>query len=214
MARGTRGADSGVLLIHGGLWEDAMDAQRFWGAPGIVAGLTAAGLSVAAPDRLRRPPSWIAEVEHLAPFLAEHAPAVLVAGSNGCSVAVRLAVTFPDFVAKLILAWPATARNAAVDARTRDELAELGAPDQTIQTLLGGEALRGVSDSELAALPMPIAVLPSFPENPFHRRQTVDALRRLLPHAEELPGCPEPPRPDFPSFRDGFVAAVERFVRD
>jgi hypothetical protein len=28
-----------LLLIHGGLWEEGMDAGRFWHDPGIVAGL-------------------------------------------------------------------------------------------------------------------------------------------------------------------------------
>jgi hypothetical protein len=41
-----------------------------------------------------------------------------------------------------------------------------------------------------------VAVLPS-PANPFHQRDTADALLRLVPGAVELPATPEPPRPDF-----------------
>ena len=212
MGRAPRGVDGGALLIHGGLWEDAMDAHRFWGAPGVVAGLSAAGVSVVAPDRLRRPPSWVAEAEHLAPFLRERAPAVVVAGSNGCSVAVRLAVMFPESVARVVLAWPALAGDPELDGRVRSGLGRLGATEEILDTLLAGETLRGVADAELAALPMPVAVVPAVPENPFHRRSTVDALRRLLPEAEELPGCPEPPRPDFPPHLTSFVAAVAGFA--
>ncbi len=40
----------------------------------------------------------------------------------------------------------------------------------------------------------------------------VDALRGLLPHADELPGCPEPPRPDFPAHLDRFLTTVTAFA--
>lgn len=40
-----------VLLVHGGPWEAGMDAEWFWAAPGIVAGLQRRGLQVLAPDR-------------------------------------------------------------------------------------------------------------------------------------------------------------------
>jgi hypothetical protein len=33
-----------LLLVHGGLWEAGMDAGRFWGQPGIVAGPEKRGL--------------------------------------------------------------------------------------------------------------------------------------------------------------------------
>jgi hypothetical protein len=45
-----------VLLVHGGLWEAGMDAERFWAAPGIIAGLQQRGFQVLAPTgRLARP---------------------------------------------------------------------------------------------------------------------------------------------------------------
>src|SRR4051794_34114160 len=106
-----------LVLIHGGLWED-MDAEGFWRKPGIAAGLQQNGWDVLAPDRAKRAPDWAAEVEHLATALPDHAVA-LVAGSNGCSAAVRLALTHPERVDRLLLAWPATAGDPDVDAHTR-----------------------------------------------------------------------------------------------
>jgi hypothetical protein len=78
--------------------------------------------------------------------------------------------------------------------------------------LLTGQALRGVTDAELATLQMPIGVLPSVPENPVHQRHTVDALLRLMQHVEKLPGCPEPPSPEFPLHLGRFLTAVTQFA--
>ncbi|BAJ31280.1 MULTISPECIES: alpha/beta fold hydrolase [Kitasatospora] len=179
-----------LVLVHGGLWDEETDAAAFWERPGVTAGLRAAGIAVAAPDRAMRAGSWDAEAAHLAALLPDGPPVVLVGGSNGCSAAVRLALAAPDRVRALVLAWPATAGEEALDARIR--AAAPGAAG-----LLAGGTLRGTTDAELGALRMPVAVLPSVPENPAHRRRTVDALLRLLPGAVELPGCPEPPRPGF-----------------
>jgi len=184
-----------MVLVHGGLWED-MDAERFWVRPGVVAGLAAAGVGVFAPDRLPRPDSWSAEVRHLLPLLPED-PVTLVGGSNGCSVAARLAVENPHRVLRLVLAWPATAGNPRVDAWTRKQ----GAPED----MLAGETLRGLTDAELAGLRMPVSVLPA-PGGPFHQRHTADALLRLIPGAAELPSSPEPPRPEFTP--DGLVGTL------
>ncbi len=201
---------AGVLLVHGGLWE-AIDADRFWVRPGVVDALRARGLSVSAPDRLHRPDGWRAEAEHLAASLPEE-PVVLVGGSNGCSAAVRLAAARPGTVRGLVLAWPATAGDPRVDELARAGMASLGAPPATIDGLLAGGVLRGVDDAELATLRVPVAVLPSVPENPFHRRSTVDGLLRAVPGAVELPGCPEPPRPEFPAHLTAFCDAVVGFV--
>jgi pimeloyl-ACP methyl ester carboxylesterase len=184
-----------MVLVHGGLWED-MDAERFWVRPGVVKGLTAAGVEVSAPDRLPRPDSWAAEVRHLRRVLPE-TPAMMVAGSNGCSVAARLALENPGRVARLVLAWPATAGDPRADAWARRQ----GVPEE----MLVGETLRGLTDAELARLSMPVAVLPSL-HNPFHQRSTADALLRLVPGAAELPESPEPPRPEF--VPDDLVSAL------
>jgi pimeloyl-ACP methyl ester carboxylesterase len=191
-----------ILLIHGGLWEP-MDAERFWVRPGIIEGLTERGYTVIAPDRLPYAPSWAAEVEHLLPRLPE-GRFVAVGGSNGCSVAARLAVENPDRVDRLILAWPATNGDPDVDAATRDHLRAQGATDTIVDDLLSGGTIRGVTDAQLAALT--ISVLGSLPENRVHQRWTVEALVKL--GANELEGCPEPPRPEFPAYRDRFIECM------
>jgi pimeloyl-ACP methyl ester carboxylesterase len=201
-----------LLLVHGGLWEEGMGADRFWRQPGISAGLEEHGFEVLAPDRRHHAPDWPAEASHLASALPP-SPVTVLAGSNGCSAAARLALDFPDAVAGLILAWPATANDPAVDTHDRARLAELGASDEVIGALLEGQTLRGLTDKELAGLPMPVGVIPSAPENVFHRRHVVDAVLKLLPAAAVLPGCPEPPRPEFPPYLASFVSAVAAFAR-
>jgi hypothetical protein len=52
---------------------------------------------------------------------------------------------------------------------------------------------------------VPVAVLPSLPENVFHRRRTAEALGALIPQAVVGDGFTESPRPDFPSQRRAFV---------
>ncbi len=200
-----------LVLAHGGLWED-MDARRFWHEPGIVPGLRRRGFRTLAPDRARRPPSWDAEVDHLAEALPDDEAAVVVAGSNGCSAAVRLAIAYPDRVAKLLLAWPATAGDPAVDAPYRAHLAGLGASSTAVTALLAGDTLRGVGDDELAALAVAVGVVPADPANSVHQRRTVDALLRLVPLATELPGCPEPPRRDFAPRLPTFLDLVAAFA--
>ncbi|MEO3749533.1 alpha/beta hydrolase [Streptomyces sp. B6B3] len=172
-----------------------------------------AGFTVLAPDRPRRPPSWEAEVDHLAAFLPSGHRVSVVAASNGCSAAVRLALAFPRRITRLLLAWPATAGDPEADARVRRHLTGLGASERTIRVLVAGRTLRGVSDGEASRLAMPVGLLPSVPENRNHQRATVDALRRLLPHSEELPGCPEPPRPGFAPHLDRFLTSVAGFLR-
>ncbi|MEU4395396.1 hypothetical protein [Kribbella sp. NPDC023855] len=87
---------STVFLIHGGLW-DSMDAERFWRTPGVVAGLEARGLTVFAPDRPPKADSWSAEVAALSKLLPGDRVAK-VGTSNGCPVAVRLALAYPQLV--------------------------------------------------------------------------------------------------------------------
>jgi hypothetical protein len=61
---------------------------------------------------------------------------------------------------------------------------------------------------QLAALPVPSAVLPAVPENTTHRRATVDAVVKVVPRAVELPGTPTPPDPGFPAYLEHFTSAV------
>ncbi|MFF0294885.1 alpha/beta fold hydrolase [Kitasatospora sp. NPDC004614] len=188
-----------LVLVHGGLWDEEMDGERFWGRTGVVAGLAGMGLEVVAPDRVMRVGSWGAEAEHLVAGLPD-GPVVVVGGSNGCSVAVRMALAVPERVRGLVLAWPATAGDVRVDQRLPEEATPL----------LAGGVLRGVADEELAGLRMPVGVLPSVPEGLVHQRRTADGLLGLIPGAVELPGCPEPPHPAFRP--EGLVAAVAGFA--
>ncbi|RPE32182.1 hypothetical protein EDD38_0428 [Kitasatospora cineracea] len=192
-----------LVLVHGGLWDEAVDAAAFWERPGVVDGLRAAGAAVLAPDRAMRAGSWAAEAEHLAAALPDRPPVVLVGSSNGCSAALRLALAAPDRVRALVLAWPATAGDERLDGRIRAAAPEAAG-------LLSGGTLRGAADAELAGLRLPVAVLPAVPENPVHRRRTADALLALVPGAVELPGCPEPPHPAFRP--EPLVAALVGFA--
>lgn len=201
-----------LLLVHGGLWEAGMDADAFWRRPGVVDALEDRGLDVLAPDRPVHAASWADEAEHLARALPT-GPCTVVAGSNGCSAAVRLALARPDAVARLLLAWPATAGDPAVDARTAAALTASGAAPEVVAGLLAGATLRGVTDAALAGLTAPLGLLPAEPENPFHQRRTVDALAGLVPGATVLPGCTEPPRPDFAADLGRCADAMAAFAR-
>jgi hypothetical protein len=99
-----------------------------------------------------------------------------------------------------------------VDAHDRTSLTAQGASQQLIDTLLDGQTMRGITDDELATITKPVGVLASVPEDPFHKRRTVDALLHVLPHAVELPGCPESPRPDFPPHAESFIQTAATFT--
>jgi pimeloyl-ACP methyl ester carboxylesterase len=137
---------------------------------------------------------------------------VVVAGSNGCSVAALLAVADPDRVRRLVLCWPATAADPVEDARMRAHLTERGAPSDVVDTLLAGTTLRGLRDDEVAGIAGPVGLVPAVPESPAHQRRTVDAVRTLLPGAAELPGFPEPLHPDSPVHMAEFVNRIADFI--
>lgn len=188
-----------------------MDARRFWGIPGIADGLVDAGHAVLLPDRPVRPPDWAAETRHLVPGVPE-GPLNLIASSNGCTVGVRLALALPGRFTRLVLVLPATAGDRELTDRTRARLAGQGASERTLRALLTGGTLHGVTDAELRSLRMPVAVVPPVPGDPWHRRETVDALLELLPDATELSRCPPPPHPDFPPYRARFLDEVTAFT--
>jgi pimeloyl-ACP methyl ester carboxylesterase len=203
-----------MLLIHGGLWED-VGADWFWRRTGVIDGLAMRGFTVIAPDRLRRATSWATEASHIAslPDLAG-GPVTVVGASFGCAVAVRLALDFPGLVGRLVLAWPASTADQFARIRFRAGLARQGAPSAVLDALLGTETLPGATDAELRTLAVPTGVVPSVPTNALHPRSAVDALLRLLPSAVELPGCPEPPRPEFASQLESLVDALAGFARE
>ena len=197
-----------VVLVPGGLYED-MDATRFWVEPGVAVGLEGRGFEVVALDRLRHPGSWAEEAAFLAGRMADHGidRAAVVAGSNGCSAAVRLALDHPELVTRLVLCWPATAGDVAADRVARSAIAP-ETDDRVADALLAGDTLRGVSDDEVRSLRVPVAVVPSDPEDPFHRASTVVALGHLVLGLTVTEGFPESPRPEFADHRADFVATL------
>ncbi|WP_329002980.1 hypothetical protein OHA18_07155 [Kribbella sp. NBC_00709] len=206
-----------AFLVHGGLWE-AMDAEAFWGTPGITAGLASYGVEVLAPDRPQYAGGWDLEVAALGEQLAKRAgPLGIVGASNGCTVAVLLALKFPELVDRLLLAWPATGDDATGNERARAGMVNRGCPADVADSLLAGGILRGVTDQQLTELTrIRVAVLPSVPENPSHQRKTVDALLRSIRGSRELAGCPEPPTPAFRTpntpYLDQLVRTIVEFV--
>lgn len=187
-----------IVLVPGGLWEPT-PADRFWIQTGVTDSLRQHGFRIIAPDRLDRPSDWHSEVEHLRPSLPAES-FVLIGASVGCTVAALLALEVPVQISRLILAWPATVGVPQVDAAS-------GAPPH----LLSGEILRGMGTAELARIGTVTGIVPSIPENPAHQRRTVDALLRTIRGAHELPGSPEPPRPEFRARH--FTDAILPFLR-
>lgn len=190
-----------VVLIHGGLFE-SIGPEEFWHGPGIVRGLEAAGHFVIAPARLKAPSSWTQEVDHLFGSMPlddreQGRRWSVVAASNGCSVAVRMVLEHQDLVDRLVLCWPATAGDPEVDRR------HLAAGE-----MLRGETIRGVLDSELSEITIPVAIIPSAPPNVYHQSKTVVRLQTLIPRAQVTRGFPESPHPGFGPHLDDFVATV------
>ena len=210
-------AEITALLIHGGIGSDPMDADRFWVRPGVVGACAERGLAVFAPDRSMLAGSWDAETRHIADAVRGAGftePMPVLAGSNGCNIAARLALRHPELVSQLILAWPATAGNERVDAMTRKDLVEkCGLSAEPADALLAGWPLRGSTAEELGTLRTPVAVLRAI-ENPFHQGVTADALLKTIPGGVEIGSpCPESPRPDFGEYLESFADAVCGAIR-
>lgn len=185
-----------VLLIHGGLAED-MDADRFWVRPGIVDALESAGVQVYAPDRNTTPDTWTGAADEMAADL--DAPAIVVAGSNGVSAALRLAIDHPALVSRLVLLWPATAGDQTVDAAV---------PSSARHLLVGG-TVRGTTDAELRSINVPVAVMASDPPNRAHQHRTVDRLVDLIPGAVRITErFPESPHPEFAAVLEEFTEVL------
>jgi thiamine-phosphate pyrophosphorylase len=175
-----------VVLIHGGLGGE-IDAAGFWHVPGVADDLATAGWRVLSPDRLRDATSWVAEGDHLAVALAREPDGLtVVAGSNGCSAAVRLALDHTAAVGRLVLCWPSTSDD--------------------------GSTMRGVRDDELRALAVPVTIVPAEPENAAHTRASVDRLVASVPRARLVDGTVESPRPEFATDRSRFAAILEEVL--
>lgn len=187
-----------------------MTAEAFWKRPGVTEALEASGHRVVASDRVARPTSWVEEGTHLVAALDGHVDAV-VAGSNGCSAALRLVLDH-EVAAPLVLCWPATAGDTAADSVARDVMTAAGVERSVQRSLLDGETLRGVTDDELRAIRRRVAIVPSEPENPLHRRATAERLAELIPQSDLRKGYRESPHPMFSTqcaaFADEVIAAV------
>lgn len=203
-----------VVLVHGGLHDDPpMTAGAFWLATGVVDALVARDVDVILHERPASPRSWIEERIALEATLRDAGidRAAIVAGSNGCSLALRLLLDRPQVVARTLLCWPATAGDPVIDGLASTIITE--AHDaETAGRLLGGRPVRGVTTGELATLEAEIVVFPSMPENQQHQRSTVTALLGALPSALLVGGSPEPLDPAFAEHLDGFADLVAAFA--
>lgn len=195
-----------VALVPGGLWED-MDAAAFWDRPGVTGALRDRGFEVLTVGRRVRAPSWQAESAWLDAALPPVQAYDVVAGSNGCSAAVRLALDHPARVRRLVLCWPATPRRHRVEESLHREI-ESAHGAAAASALLDGGTLRGIADDELRSLDVPVAVVPPDPEDYIHELATVDSLLALIPNSRGLAGTTESPRPDFPEHLDRFIETL------
>lgn len=202
-----------VVLVHGGLYE-GMTSHEFWADTGVLGELKASHLIVLAPQRPTQPQSWAEEAQLLLEAIdaAGYDRVALVGASNGCSAAVRLAIENPDRVARMMLAWPATAGDPVIDELLRIIIAD-EADGAAAGNLLSGETLRGVSDAELRALELPVVVFPSLIENQVHQRQTLMGILANVPDSFMVAGSPEPLDDQFLEHRDSFITMVTEFAR-
>ena len=198
-----------IVLLHGGLHEP-VTAHDFWGRTGVTDALAALGVDALTPDRLPAPASWSEDAAHVVDQLSGARALPVVGGSNGCSTAAVVATSRPGLVASLALCWPVTAgQGHAQEEWLRDHITS-GHGSDVADRLLAGETLRGVGDDQLAALPIPTAVMAADPDNLVHQRGTADALVELLSGASMLPAMPEPPSPAFEPAE--FAAAIAAWM--
>ncbi len=186
-----------------------MTAVMFWTASGVTPALDHHRVSHAAENRPDAPASWNEEASALADIVQANgwSQAAVVAASNGCSAALRLAIDRPDLVARLVLAWPATAAEIVSDTLARTQIDELG-PAGASDALLAGATIRGVSDAEIASIDVDTVIWPSMPENQLHQGSTVTALVGLLQRPLLMGGSPDPGHKQFPGFLDAFVSML------
>lgn len=207
----TRVSRPAVALIHGGLYEPT-SAAHFWAETGVVHALASRGFDVLTPERLREPLCWGNDADHVAEQLRSNVAGTVpvVAGSNGCSTAARLAIAHPGLVERIAFCWPVTVGQDHPLERSLAERISQRSGDRVAASLLGGETLRGLSDAELGSLVAPVAVMASEPENLVHRRTTATALLHLWADSVELPATPEPPMAGFEPA--SFAAAIGEWL--
>lgn len=202
-----------VVLVHGGLYED-MTPLKYWIDTGVTEALAAASTRFIAPKRPDTPESWEEESDVLLAAIdkAGFEKVALIGASHGCSAAARLAVDHPDRVARLMLAWPATAGDQVLD-----DLARIVIEDQTnveaANALLAGETIRGVTDAEIASLDIPFVVFPSIPASHAHQRETATKLMQAQPEGHLAGGTPDPLDKQFAEHIDEFLRLVHVIAR-
>lgn len=202
-----------LVLVAGGL-HDCLGPEDFWEAPGVAPSLRRLGWAVHTPRRAAEPSSWDDEAAVLAGAVTDATagvggPVALIAASNGCSVALRLAADRPDLVAQLVLCWPATGDDPTVDRRERDRLTASGMSAVAVGRLLDGELVRGLRPDELRAVAAPVTLVPAEPEDEYHQLRTVAALRRTLPHAVLGLGTVPSPHASFAAHLGAFVSLLD-----
>ncbi len=204
-----------IVLVPGGLYDDPpMTGAEFWGASGVASAIARAGVEVVVHERPSTPRSWVEEAAALAETIdrSGHERVALVAGSNGCSAALRYVLDHPGRAARTMLCWPATAGDPVVDELARIIISDTHDAD-IAAGLLAGSPVRGVTPDELATLDHECVVYPSLPENKIHQRTTVIDLVEALPNAILVGGSPEPTDDAFADFLDTFTNVVAAFSR-
>ena len=204
-----------VVLVHGGLYDEpAMTGTSFWVDTGVAPMLRGRNVDVIVHERPAQPTSWAEEAEALAATIeaSGHDQAAIVAGSNGCSAALRLLLDRPELVARTMLCWPATAGDLVVDGLARIIITDAH-NDAAADQLLDGRPIRGVSPEELATIDGEVVLYPSMPENQVHQRSTQTELLTTLPGIILVGGSPEPFDDAFGDFVEGFVNMVEAFSK-
>ena len=204
-----------LVLVPGGFYDDPpMTANDFWVGTGVAAALGRLGVEFTLHERPSEPRSWSEEADALAKTIrgAGYDRAGIIAGSNGCSAALRLTIDHPELSARTMLCWPATAGDAVVDELARIIIADTH--DAAVAAdLLDGTPVRGVSVAALAALTGECVIYPSLPENTIHQRGTVFELLDAIPGSILVGGSPEPPDDAFATFVETFASVVAAFSR-
>ncbi len=204
-----------VVLVHGGLHDDPpMTGARFWETSGVVRGLRGRNVEVVVHERPPQPSSWHEEADALVATIeaSGHDRVALVAGSNGCSVALRVLLDRPELVARTMLCWPATAGDQVIDELARIIITDVHGATAADE-LLAGRPIRGVDAKELATLNGELVIYPSMPENKAHQRSTVMELLAAVPGSMMVGGSPEPIDDDFFDHCESFVPTVEAFSK-
>ena len=204
-----------VVLIPGGMYDEPpMTAATFWEASGVVRGLRGRNVDVVVHERPVVPKTWAEEVDAVVAKIraAGHERVAVVAGSHGCSVALRLLLDHPNLVARTMLCWPATAGDQVIDELARIIITDVH-DEATASALLAGQPLRGVAAEELGSIDGDVVIYPSMPESKAHQRSTVMELLATMPGSMMVGGSPEPTDDEFFDHCESFVATVEAFSK-